>query len=144
MLMAELHRLLDQLRPRREADGALFYDGVTRDITERRQLEDALRRARAVAELRARTDELTGAFNRRHFAEIVAEALGDDARRCGLLLLDADHFKQVNDAYGHMVGDTVLVELARRLRACLGTADCLARWRGYSRRLVHRSPSSSC
>jgi diguanylate cyclase (GGDEF)-like protein len=80
--------------------------------------------------LRARTDELTGAFNRRHFAEIVAEALGDDARGCGLLLLDADHFKQVNDAYGHMVGDVVLVELSRRLRACLGTADCLARWGG--------------
>jgi diguanylate cyclase (GGDEF)-like protein len=122
--------VLDHLRPRREPGGALYYDGVTRDITERRQLEDALRRARAVAELRARTDELTGAFNRRHFAEIVAEALGDDARRCGLLLLDADHFKQVNDAYGHMVGDVVLVELSRRLGACLGTADCLARWGG--------------
>ncbi|HTE59267.1 MAG TPA: PAS domain-containing protein, partial [Solirubrobacteraceae bacterium] len=122
--------VLERLRPRREPDGNLFYDGVTRDITERRRLEDALRRARAAAELRARTDELTGAFNRRHFAEIVAEALRDDARGCGLLLLDADHFKQVNDAHGHMVGDTVLVELSRRLRACLGTADCLARWGG--------------
>ena len=122
--------VLDHLRPRRGPDGALFYDGVTRDITERRRLEDQLRRARAEAELRARTDELTGAFNRRHFAEIVADALSGDARGCGLLLLDADHFKQVNDAYGHMVGDVVLVELSRRLRACLGTADCLARWGG--------------
>jgi diguanylate cyclase (GGDEF)-like protein len=122
--------VLDHLRPRRDPDGTLFYDGVTRDITERRRLEDQLRRARAAAELRARTDELTGAFNRRHFAEIVAEALSGDVRGCGLLLLDADHFKQVNDAYGHMVGDAVLVELSRRLRACLGTADCLARWGG--------------
>jgi diguanylate cyclase (GGDEF)-like protein len=122
--------VLDHLRPRRGPDGALFYDGVTRDITERRRLEDQLRRARAEAELRARTDELTGAFNRRHFAEIVADALSGDAGACGLLLLDADHFKQVNDAYGHMVGDVVLVELSRRLRACLGTADCLARWGG--------------
>jgi diguanylate cyclase (GGDEF)-like protein/PAS domain S-box-containing protein len=122
--------VLDHLRPRRGPDGALFYDGATRDITERRRLEDELRRARAEAELRARTDELTGAFNRRHFAEIVADALSGDARACGLLLLDADHFKQVNDAYGHMVGDVVLVELSRRLRACLGTADCLARWGG--------------
>ena len=108
--------VLDHLRPRREPHGALLYDGVTRDITERRRLEDELRSARAEAERRARTDELTGAYNRRHFAEIVAEALADDPRGCGLLLLDADHFKQVNDLHGHVVGDAVLVELARRLR----------------------------
>ena len=122
--------VLDHLRPRRDADGTLLYDGVTRDITERRRLEDELRRARADAERRARTDELTGAHNRRYFAEIVADALAADARGCGLLLLDADHFKQVNDVHGHVVGDAVLVELARRLRAGLGTDDCLARWGG--------------
>jgi diguanylate cyclase (GGDEF)-like protein len=122
--------VLDHLRPRRDAAGALLYDGVTRDITERRRLEDELRSARAEAERRARTDELTGAFNRRHFAEIVAEALADDPRGCGLLLLDADHFKQVNDLHGHVVGDAVLVELAQRLQAGLGPDDCLARWGG--------------
>ena len=122
--------VLDHLRPRREADGALLYDGVTRDVTERRRLEDELRRARAAAEQRARTDELTGAFNRRHFAEIVAESLAADPGGCGLLLLDADHFKQVNDVYGHVVGDAVLVELARRLRAGMRAGDCLARWGG--------------
>ena len=112
------------------ADGTLFYDGVTRDISERRRLEAELRRARQVAELSARTDELTGAFNRRHFAEIVAEALAADPNGCALLLLDADHFKQVNDAYGHVTGDAVLVELARRLEAGLGPDDALARWGG--------------
>jgi diguanylate cyclase (GGDEF)-like protein len=122
--------VLDQLRPRRERDGTLFYDGVTRDITERRRLEDELRRARAEAEQRARTDELTGAFNRRHFAEIVADALSADAAGCGLLLLDADHFKQVNDAHGHVVGDAALVELSRRLGVGLGPDDCVARWGG--------------
>jgi diguanylate cyclase (GGDEF)-like protein len=129
--------VLDHMRPRREADGTLYFDGVTRDITERRRLEDELRRsmaeverARGAAELRARTDELTGVFNRRHFAEIVGHAMADGANGWGLLILDADHFKQVNDAHGHVVGDAVLVELARRLTACLGPGDCLARWGG--------------
>ena len=112
--------MLDRLRPRREADGTLYYDGATRDVTERRRLEDELRLARGVAEQRARTDELTGTCNRRHFAEIVAEALAADPAGCGLLLLDADHFKQVNDVHGHVVGDAVLVELVHRLQGELG------------------------
>ncbi len=134
----------EQLRPRRDADGTLFYDGVSRDITARRRLEDDLLRSMAdmreahdeldrahrEAELRARTDELTGTFNRRHFSEVTEGALEDEPGSCALVLLDADHFKQVNDAYGHLVGDAVLVELARRLQASIGAADCLARWGG--------------
>src|SRR6185312_3892285 len=46
------------------------------------------------------------------------------------LLLDADHFKQVNDLHGHVVGDAVLVELVHRLEAELDPEDCLARWGG--------------
>ena len=122
--------VLDSVRPRHEADGTLFYDGVTRDVTERHRLENELHRAHGAAELRARTDELTGAFNRRHFAESAAEALAADASGCALLMLDADHFKQINDAHGHVVGDAVLVELARRLGDGLRPTDCLARWGG--------------
>jgi diguanylate cyclase (GGDEF)-like protein len=122
--------VLDSVRPRREADGTLFYDGVARDVTERQRLESELHRAHGAAELLARTDELTGAFNRRHFAETMAAALAGDGGGCALLMLDADHFKQVNDAHGHLVGDAVLVELARRLSGCLRPTDCLARWGG--------------
>ncbi len=122
--------VLDSVRPRREADGTLYYDGATRDVSERRRLENELRRTRGAAELRARTDELTGASNRRHFAEVVERGLAEEPDGCGLLLLDADHFKQVNDANGHVVGDAVLVELASRLQAELGAEDCLARWGG--------------
>ncbi|HEY5144989.1 MAG TPA: diguanylate cyclase [Solirubrobacteraceae bacterium] len=122
--------VLDALRPRRAPDGTLSYDGVTRDVTERRRLENELHRAHSAAEMRARTDELTGASNRRHFAEIVEEALAADPGGCALLLLDADHFKQVNDLHGHVVGDAVLVELARRLAGGLRPTDTLARWGG--------------
>jgi diguanylate cyclase (GGDEF)-like protein len=45
-------------------------------------------------------------------------------------MLDADHFKQINDAHGHLVGDAVLVELARRLQDGLRPTDCLSRWGG--------------
>jgi diguanylate cyclase (GGDEF)-like protein len=134
--------VLDRLRPRREADGTLFYDGATRDITERRRLEDELRLARSAAELQARTDSLTGAYNRRHFSEIVAGALASEPDGCGLLLLDADHFKQVNDMHGHVVGDAVLVELAARLKAELGRGDCLARWGGEEFAVLLRGVTS--
>jgi diguanylate cyclase (GGDEF)-like protein len=146
----------DRLRARRDPDGTLYYDGVMRDITEHRRLEDELLRtlaemqdahrelegARAEAELRARTDELTGAFNRRHFTEIVADALRDDPRGTGLLLLDADHFKHVNDLYGHLVGDAVLVELAGRLQGFLEPAEDLARWGGEEFALLLRGVRS--
>jgi diguanylate cyclase (GGDEF)-like protein/PAS domain S-box-containing protein len=122
--------VLDRLRPRRAADGTLLYDGVTRDITERRKLENELRRAHHAAEQLATTDELTGAYNRRHFTAIAAEALAGDAPSPGLLLLDADHFKRINDVHGHVTGDAVLVELVRRLRTALGPDDVLARWGG--------------
>jgi diguanylate cyclase (GGDEF)-like protein len=128
-------------RPR--PDGTFEVSGIVSDVTERRRLEDELtrsmremkdahrelERARLDAELRAGTDELTGTFNRRHFAQIATEALAN-TDGCGLLLLDADHFKQINDAYGHAVGDAVLIDLAHRLRTALEPGDCLARWGG--------------
>ncbi len=111
----------ERMVPRRDADGALLYDGISRDVTERRRLEDELRRS-------ARVDALTGVHNRAHFAELAEARLAE--RPHGLVLLDADHFKQVNDGHGHAVGDAVLVELAARLRGVLGPDDCLGRWGG--------------
>jgi diguanylate cyclase (GGDEF)-like protein len=134
--------MLDHLRPRREADGTLFYDGATRNITVRRRLEDELRLARGAAELLARTDELTSTHNRRHFSEIVRDALATDPARCGLLLLDADHFKQVNDKHGHVVGDAVLVDLVTRLKQELAPDDCLARWGGEEFAVLLRGVAS--
>jgi diguanylate cyclase (GGDEF)-like protein len=134
----------DRAACRRRPEGGFEVSGIVSDVTERRRLEDDLKRsmremqrahrelehARAAAELRASTDELTATFNRRRFAQIATEALASASGRCGLLLLDADHFKQINDAYGHAVGDAVLVDLAQRLTAGLEAGDSLARWGG--------------
>jgi diguanylate cyclase (GGDEF)-like protein len=146
----------DRAACRARPDGTFEVSGIVSDVTERRRLEDDLRRsmrqmqnahreleqARAEAELRAGTDELTGTFNRRHFGQIATESLAANPSRCGLLLLDADHFKQINDAYGHAVGDAVLVDLAHRLRSGLEPGDCLARWGGEEFAVLVRGVAS--
>jgi diguanylate cyclase (GGDEF)-like protein len=134
-------------RPR--PDGTFEVSGIVSDVTERRRLEDRLRhsmaeleQARAEAELRANTDDLTGAYNRRHFAQIASASLASAAERSALLLIDADHFKQINDVYGHAVGDAVLAELAQRLRSSITADDHLARWGGEEFAVLLRGVSS--
>jgi diguanylate cyclase (GGDEF)-like protein/putative nucleotidyltransferase with HDIG domain len=80
----------------------------------------------------AKTDSLTGAANRREFRDRLAPLLANppSAPRIALALLDLDHFKSINDAYGHAAGDEVLVEVARRLDAALRPGELLARWGG--------------
>jgi diguanylate cyclase (GGDEF)-like protein len=79
------------------------------------------------------TDPLTGVCNRRRADELLTSAI-NDARRyhypLSLMMLDIDHFKDVNDEYGHHIGDDVLVELTSRLRGQLRGTDVLARWGG--------------
>jgi diguanylate cyclase (GGDEF)-like protein/hemerythrin-like metal-binding protein len=81
----------------------------------------------------ASSDLLTAAWNRRHFEQVV-EAEIHRSRRYGhpvsLLLLDIDHFKRVNDTFGHCVGDDVLREVADGVRSTIRLADSLTRWGG--------------
>jgi two-component system cell cycle response regulator len=81
----------------------------------------------------ATRDALTGLYNRRYadayIRRVAAEAHGS-GQPFALMLLDLDRFKAVNDTHGHMVGDRVLVETARRLRANLREIDLVARWGG--------------
>jgi diguanylate cyclase (GGDEF)-like protein len=90
---------------------------------------DRLATAHADAEMRSRIDVLTEISNRRHFREMLDRELAPGAN-AAVLLLDIDHFKQVNDAHGHLVGDVVLCAVARRLAAVVREGDCLARWGG--------------
>ncbi|MCO1575573.1 GGDEF domain-containing protein [Crossiella sp. SN42] len=78
----------------------------------------------------ADTDLLTGLANRRAWLERAGRAHGRAHGRSALLMLDLDHFKQVNDTYGHVVGDDVLRAVASELAACMRAGDVLGRWGG--------------
>lgn len=96
---------------------------VMRDVSERRMMEDAL-------EHRALHDPLTDLANRSLFFDRLRQSI-HSARREGsqlaLVMLDLDDFKDVNDRYGHAVGDDVLKEMAARLRVGLRATDTAAR-----------------
>lgn len=84
-------------------------------------------------QLLSTTDALTGTSNRRGFLQHLGMRW-DEARRHGtplaLAILDLDHFKRINDALGHQVGDAVLVGFVERVRGCIRSSDLLGRWGG--------------
>jgi diguanylate cyclase (GGDEF)-like protein/PAS domain S-box-containing protein len=99
---------------------------VVRDISGRQEAESMLTR-------QAQTDPLTGVANRTLFMDRVRHALSRlerSSRQVGLLFLDLDRFKAINDSLGHRAGDQVLVEMSERLLALLRPADTLARLGG--------------
>jgi diguanylate cyclase (GGDEF)-like protein/PAS domain S-box-containing protein len=99
---------------------------TVRDISERKAVEDQIL-------FHATHDPLTGIPNRSHFARRLDEAIGDACRRgetLAVMFLDLDCFKHVNDTFGHLVGDALLVAVARRLRRNLRASDIVARMGG--------------
>ncbi|HVR21658.1 MAG TPA: GGDEF domain-containing protein [Polyangiaceae bacterium] len=87
------------------------------------------------------TDALTGANNREHFDSQLRMELSYSRRHntdLALLLFDVDHFKRVNDTYGHPVGDEVLIEIARAVRRLVRNEDVFARYGGEEFALILR------
>lgn len=87
-------------------------------------------RANAELERQASTDPLTGALNRRALQQIADRYLSEARRHrrpASLLMVDADHFKLINDTYGHEAGDAVLCELLRRIQEMLRLEDVIGR-----------------
>ena len=79
------------------------------------------------------TDKLTGLYNRRHIEEVLENEVNMVLRYntlLGVIMLDIDHFKQINDTHGHLTGDRVLVELAGIIRSQLRSTDIVGRWGG--------------
>ncbi|MCY4756205.1 putative bifunctional diguanylate cyclase/phosphodiesterase [Pelomonas aquatica] len=102
-----------------EQGGVNGYTGILQDVTDRRQAEDRIRQL-------AHFDALTSLPNRRQLIWRVERAI-ESARRggheVGLLLIDLDRFKVINDTLGHAAGDELLVEVGRRLRGCVRHSD---------------------
>lgn len=123
--------------------GVLFVDNIysleppSRDVLQplvdlASQAALALENARLIERLRetALRDDLTGLYRSGYFQERVKEELANSRRRkdsTGLVMLDLDHFKEINDTYGHPVGDEVLIRVADRIRQALRVGDTACR-----------------
>ncbi|WP_373002073.1 diguanylate cyclase [Marinobacter sp.] len=129
-------------------DGSTVYIcGISRDITARRNAEVALKKTNETLEQQlaenrrlqyqlqeeAIRDPLTNLFNRRYLLESLNRELSRAQREhypVTLMMVDLDHFKQLNDEYGHAAGDQVLVDFSRLLCDGMRKADVVCRWGG--------------
>ncbi len=112
---------------RNEQGQVTHFVSVMREVTERKLVEEQLRR-------NAFHDSLTGLPNRLLFMErlsqMVSKVKDETNYQFAVLFLDLDRFKVINDSLGHLVGDQLLVSIARRLEACINPGDTVARLGG--------------
>lgn len=155
-LLALAVQLRTRVLSRRQAELELRVQQRTEQLE---ALSEALREKTKALEASALTDPLTGLHNRRFVMEHVDDDLRlllrryeeaarqgarppEDADLC-FFLIDIDHFKQVNDQYGHAAGDAVLVQMRERLQEVFRAADYLVRWGGEEFLVVARGMARS-
>lgn len=123
----ELVDVEQTVTPVRAGDGRItHFLAVYEDITHRLHSEQSIARL-------AMFDSLTGLANRNQFLRRMTEALARsrrNAKAIGVMLLDLDHFKRVNDTLGHAAGDALLAQVAQRMPPCLRESDTVARISG--------------
>lgn len=105
---------------------------LKKDLEEKRLLEAVAQRHALAAEETARRDHLTGLLNRAGVTALYEELVADPetTRSVSVILIDADHFKSINDRFGHNHGDEVLRAFARVLKQNVRAEDILGRWGG--------------
>jgi diguanylate cyclase (GGDEF)-like protein/PAS domain S-box-containing protein len=119
--------------------------GVASDITELKNKEKEIIKKNQQLEQLATHDFLTGIYNRKKADEYIENVLYDNERYkepSGIILYDIDHFKQVNDTYGHQVGDSVLVELSQLVSNNIRQTDFFARWGGEEFLIICKNADS--
>jgi len=125
-LSGDWHWVEGHSHPERQPDGSTVWHGLIYSVHERKVLEEQLRHLSI-------TDELTGLYNRRHLLACMEQEIAR-YRRYGalfaIIVLDLDHFKRINDRYGHHAGDEVLKRLATMLRTRLRDVDIAGRTGG--------------
>ncbi len=130
-------------RPLRDGDMVQFGSHALLKFTWQHEIERQLQQSLYDAAVR---DMLTGTYNRRFFEDELSRALTHALRHgqsLALLLIDIDHFKGVNDSWGHVAGDQVLVQLARRAAGVIRHEDVLCRIGGEEFGIVARSTSAA-
>lgn len=119
-------RMIFQQAAVRKHDGRRVLSGTVQDITDRKKSENQIKQL-------ALYDALTGLVNRRLLGDRLGQAIAASRRSLkygAVLMLDLDNFKTLNDTFGHDIGDALLVEVARRLNACIRQTDTAARLGG--------------
>ncbi len=109
-----------------EHEGEMLLEGIVLDISDRKALENEL------AEL-ATLDPLTGLYNRREMTRLLEEEIARASRyrrELALLWIDFDHFKVINDSFGHAAGDAVLRNVSERMRTGIRSVDVIGRFGG--------------
>jgi len=109
-----------------EFDEEKIFVAIVRDITRRKELEDELR-------ILSEHDSLTGILNRRKIEELIKQEMSRALRydrKLSLLLMDIDHFKKVNDNWGHDIGDLALKHLVSVCQDNMRKVDSIGRWGG--------------
>ncbi len=111
-----------------ENNKPIMLSGIVFDISKNKKIEDDLKLANEQLKNILIHDDLTQTYNRRYFNEKLS--LLDKSKVSTLVLFDLDHFKKINDEFGHDVGDKVLIEICSKINSALNGKGTLFRWGG--------------